>query len=928
MKETISSFLRPTYAKSDDLKPFVSRLMIPLSILIFILVTVPGILLIQQHRHYLHDVFKKQAAEVQHDMDIILSEQVNGLAMTIKPIMNDAATIDALRRGDREKLLERWQNVFLSMKREESLTHFYFHDKNRVCLLRVHNPAKHGDLINRFTALESEWSRKLSSGIEIGPMGTFTLRVVQPVIVDNELVGYIELGKEIEDVLKHLHFQSDTQLAVILRKGQLKRHQWEDGMRMLGRSSEWDLMKNSVLIYSSLQNFPEQALDYADHAGNHIDANQDETEFTENATTYRVSMIPIGDVSGKEVGDMILLNNVTIEDQEFYDSVALGIVIGIALAGTLMGFIYVLLRLTNRAITRQEKLLFENKVRMEQLSLHSRTIAWDVDAEGRFTYLSEFSREIIGYESGELLGKPFYDLHPEEGREAFKKVAFDTFARKEPFDNLKNQLQCKDGTIIWVLTNGLPILGKHGELLGYRGNDTDITEKEKSLEQVNTLAFFDSLTSLPNRTLFLDRLGQAMAVSDRNSQYASLLMIDLDNFKTINDILGHTLGDSLLVKASRRLHHSVREGDSIARLGGDEFVVLLLGLGTEQQTAATAAETVAMKILDVLDKPYDLEGSAYHLTASIGITLFQGEEVAIDNIMKQAELAMYKSKEGGKNALRFFDPVMESSLKKRAQIEEEIRAGIENGHFVLYYQPQIGSDGYVCGVEALIRWNHPMRGMVSPAEFIPIAEESGLIIPLGQWVLTEACRQLSAWKDNADYAGIEIAVNVSVRQFSQSSFVEDVCSVLSKCAVDPGCLKLELTESLFVHDIVNVTEKMDLLKARGVRFSLDDFGTGYSSLYYLKRLPFDQLKIDQSFVRDILNDSNDAIICKSTIALAASMGLSVIAEGVETAEQYEMLLSLGCKMYQGYHFGRPMAIGDFERFFEERKIAWKGDVNV
>jgi diguanylate cyclase (GGDEF)-like protein/PAS domain S-box-containing protein len=456
-----------------------------------------------------------------------------------------------------------------------------------------------------------------------------------------------------------------------------------------------------------------------------------------------------------------------------------------------------------------------------------------------------------------------------------------------------------------------------GGLTHYVSTLTDISQRKAAEEKIQYLAFYDPLTRLPNRRLLVDRLQQALAASARSERTGALLFIDLDNFKILNDTLGHDKGDLLLQQVAQRLTASVREGDSVARLGGDEFVLLLDDLSEKPNEAANQAEAVGEKILAALNHPYDLDGHGYHSTPSIGVTLFVGHHSSVDELMKHADLAMYEAKKAGRNTLRFFDPQMQATITLRAALEKDLREGLQARQFMLYYQPQVDVAGRITGTEALIRWQHPRRGLVSPAAFIPLAEETGLILPLGIWVLETACQQLVAWATNPACAHLSIAVNVSARQFRQPDFVEQVLAVIDRCGANPHQLKLELTESLLLDDVEEMIAKMSALKTRGIGFSLDDFGTGYSSLSYLKRLPLDQLKIDQSFVRDLLTDPNDVAIAHTIVALAQSLGLSVIAEGVETEAQQDCLAVQGCLAYQGYLFSRPLPVSDFERLLQK-----------
>ena len=434
----------------------------------------------------------------------------------------------------------------------------------------------------------------------------------------------------------------------------------------------------------------------------------------------------------------------------------------------------------------------------------------------------------------------------------------------------------------------------------------DITERKEQEARINSLAFFDPLTQLPNRRLLQDRLEHALATSLRQHNLGALLYIDLDDFKTLNDTRSHHLGDLLLTAVGERLHKKLRSQDTVGRLGGDEFLVILENLGQARDGAAHQAQLIAEKILQCLNRPYNLEGEDYFNSPSIGICLFgMAPDEQPEELLKQADQAMYQAKSSGRNTLRFFDPAMQVATAQRFALQHELREALHLQQFQLYYQPQVDSRGHWVGVEALVRWLHPQRGLVPPTEFIPLAEDSGLILPLGQWILEQACAQLVAWAGDPACAGLTISVNVSARQFQQEDFVAQVRSVLARSGANPARLVLELTESLLAADHQALAGKMDALKHQGIQFSLDDFGTGYSSLSYLKRLPISELKIDRSFVKDVLSDPNDAAIARMIIRLAQSLELRVLAEGVETREQRDWLEREGCGHYQGYWFGRP-----------------------
>ncbi|GAB3257403.1 EAL domain-containing protein [Chitinimonas naiadis] len=463
----------------------------------------------------------------------------------------------------------------------------------------------------------------------------------------------------------------------------------------------------------------------------------------------------------------------------------------------------------------------------------------------------------------------------------------------------------KDGDTfpLWLAVTA--VRSDEGHVTHYVYALVDITERKMAEDEIRNLAFYDPLTNLPNRRLLMDRLRQALAKSARSDTGGALLFVDLDNFKKLNDTRGHDIGDLLLEQVAGRIASCLREGDTVARLGGDEFVVLLEDISDQSLEAADKVEAVAKKILATLNESYLLDGKPHHSTPSIGVCFFKGQAVTVDELLKQADLAMYQAKAAGRNAIRFFDPTMQAAVSAHAAMEADIREALASQQFILHYQPQVDTARRVIGAEALVRWQHPLRGMVSPASFIPLAEETGQILPLGQWVLETACLQLREWAQSPQTAHLTLAVNISARQFHDANFVEQVLSALAKSQANPGRLKLELTESLLLKDVDSVVAKMNVLMAQGVSFSLDDFGTGYSSLSYLKRLPLAQLKIDQSFVRDIFVDANDLAIVRAVVTLGQSLGLSVIAEGVETEEQRQFLEACGCHTFQGYLFGKP-----------------------
>ena len=480
---------------------------------------------------------------------------------------------------------------------------------------------------------------------------------------------------------------------------------------------------------------------------------------------------------------------------------------------------------------------------------------------------------------------------------------------------IKNAQGAPIGILVLLAEHPLPISAQiNSLLLIFADRIGGELRRAQDQEKIFNLAFFDPLTRLPNRRMLQDRLKLLTAQSSRTHQHGALLFIDIDHFKLLNDTRGHHIGDQLLIQVAERIGSIIRTTDVAARLGGDEFVVVFDNLGDNAELAAQEAQKRAEELHDLINLPYPLQQSVFHCTISIGVSLFKGQSRSIDDLLRHADVAMYQAKDSGRNAIRFFDPDMQSHLEKRAAIETDLRSAYESRQQLIpYYQVQINNQGKAVGAELLLRWLHPHNGMIPPSDFIPVAEQTGLIIAIGRYVIYQACEQLRQWSQQAQFAELSIAVNVSPIQFNQPHFVDDVLDVVTNSNINPRLLKLELTESSLLKNVDQSIEKMQRLQDNGIGFSMDDFGVGYSSLSYLKRLPLDQLKIDQSFVRDIAIDPNDAVIVRTIIAMAQNMNLQVIAEGVETEAQKSFLEQNGCTMFQGYYFGKPVPLDEFEQ---------------
>jgi diguanylate cyclase (GGDEF)-like protein/PAS domain S-box-containing protein len=556
------------------------------------------------------------------------------------------------------------------------------------------------------------------------------------------------------------------------------------------------------------------------------------------------------------------------------------------------------------AAAEQERRESEGRIRHQAALLDKARDAITVRSlDDRVLYWNKGAERLYGFTREEAQNVPFESLicdDPVAYRKATEAV-LESGKWSGEF-----QTRRSDGSMLPVESRWTLVRDDEGAPRSILAIDTDISERKIAEDDIRQLAFYDPLTRLPNRLLLQDRLQQALAASNHSHSAGALLFIDLDNFKALNDTLGHEKGDLLLQQVAQRLTHCVRESDTVARLGGDEFVIMLADLHDRREDVALRAKSVCEKILEHLRQPYAIAGNEQHSAASIGVALFEGRHDTVGELLKRADLAMYQAKAAGRNTVRFFNNDMQAAVSARAAMESDLRQGLREKQFFLCYQPQMDEDGRMIGTEALLRWRHPTHGLIPPVRFIPVSEETGLILPLGQWVLETACAQLAVWAVKPLTAQLSVAVNVSAKQFHHEQFVEQILKTLDHSGANPERLKLEITESLLLDDVEATIAKMSQLKAKGVCFSLDDFGTGYSSLSYLKRLPLDQLKIDQSFVRDVLTDYNDAAIARTIVILAQSLGLTVIAEGVETEGQRGFLSRNDCHLYQGYLFSPPI----------------------
>ena len=584
-------------------------------------------------------------------------------------------------------------------------------------------------------------------------------------------------------------------------------------------------------------------------------------------------------------------------------------IISLSIISTIIIALILMLSSTNRKLHESHRKLEKNNesLKIAAVAFDTQEAIFITDANENIIKVNNAYTRLTGYSAHEAIGqKPSLIKSDKHDQEFYKNLwnhlSTHGYWQGEVWNRRKNGEVFPVGQTITAITND------DNEITHYVSTFNDITSFKENEERIKKLAFYDPLTELANRRLLNDHLKQALAHSTRNNTFFALLFIDLDHFKNLNDTLGHDVGDLLLIEIGKRLTQSVREGDTVSRTGGDEFVVLLEALGTNNEEAAHHAKLTADKILKQLSQPFSNKGSDYPITASIGISLHHDHNESIEEMMVRSDLAMYQAKSEGRNAIRFFDPSMQDSIRERSQIETDLRHAIEFEEFKIYYQPKVNAEQKTIGYEALLRWNHPTKGLLAPGEFLDVAEDSGLIVEIGQWVMSNACKQLAIWSKNEKTKHLTIAVNINEQQISRPNFVESIYNAIGASLCPTHRLELEITESLLMQEMEKSVDKINQLKKLGITFAIDDFGTGYSSLSYLKQLPIDWLKIDRSFVNDMLNDPNDEAIVRTILALAKTLGLQAIAEGVETQAQKDYLIDLGCPILQGYLFDKPKPI--------------------
>lgn len=1016
-----------------------TSILLPLGVVLIVLILGFIYAYMHQEKIYTQKHIGDQFLSAKQALDTSIQTEKDKLSAILTSIVANPELKHTMMAGDRNTLLKQSEDFFNTLQDKYQITHFYFHGPDRVNFLRMHKPDRYGDMINRFSALQAELTGKPASALETGPLGLFTLRVVFPWYENNKLIGYVELGEEIEHIYSRIKNVLNIDLSVLIDKRILSRRDWEIGMNMLKRKAEWDLMPNSVIAYTTMSDNKKSV--FTHFMGNSsrgeitVEIEKDEQIFI----PYILPLVNEGE-KNKEIGSMLFIRDVT-DIKEYSKHNFLRIIwFGSGIGGILLLLFFLLTRRTEQKIESSKKALVKSEARFRTLVENSSDLIWEVDANGHYTYVSPKVKDLLGYEVSEVMGKTPFELMPEDEAERISEKFTAIVKERSPIVSTVNANRHKDGQIVFMETSGIPIIAKDGNLIGYRGIDRDITEwkqaddalkkvterfvlhfeqsplaiiewdtdlkvtawnpaaettfgytkaeamghsaeeliltenvkpdidkvwaslfsneggyrhtnknitkegkhiicdwyntplidksgqvigvisisedvteKKRYEERMTHMAYYNALTDLPNRFLLKDRLEQECRNADRYKYIVAVLYLDIDNFKNVNETLGYVIGDMLLKAVAERFKESLRKSDTVAHFSADEFAIIIPRLKEVDNIKYVLEST-----LEQFKQSFKILDHTLFVTLSMGYSFYPLDATDPDILLRNADTAMHQAKKLGYNQQIHYDSTMTDQATRHRTMHNGLIQALKKNEFVLYYQPQIDmKTGLMTGLEVLVRWQHPEDGIISPAEFIPVAEDTGLIIEVGEWVLRTACRQAKSWQDQG-FTPLIMAVNLSSRQFKEKDFSKTVIKIIHETGLDPEYVELELTESILIEDGDLVYKALNDFKKAGIRLALDDFGTGYSSLSYLKRFPIDKLKIDRSFVTDVVRNQNDAALVRAMISMAWALGLRTIAEGVETKEQLEFLKSEGCEEIQGYLAGKPVPTEEIQNLLKNR----------
>ncbi len=883
------------------------RILLPLALVALVVFFMSARNLIDIENEHLSDSIMQSTMSVQEFFKNALIADAETMAVSLEFIGQDKTILTALKTRDRKALLSQAFPVFERLKKKHDVTHFYFHDPKRVNLLRAHQPQRYGDVIDRFTALDAERTGSLAQGIELGPLGTFTLRVVDPIYEGTQLLGYIELGKEIDATLLNIHKALSVELYVLIDKQYLDQTAWKSGMQMLGRENSWNLLSSAVLISQSRPEIPTELFRKVLTQGSDQKLAV-EKDVQLNGLTYWAGSIPLQDAGGRNVGTIVMLRDITGLAKQAWDAFRRLSIFGILTGFIMFGLFYLILVRTELRILADQVRIVESEQRMGRILENSWDEIYVFEEDSlHFIDVSEGACRNLGYTLEELKALTPVDLKPEVTAEQFMALASPLYSGEKEQLVLETTHRRKDGSTYPVdvrlqyLKREIPPV--------FVAIVQDISERNAYIAELEYKALHDNLTGLPSRALFHDRLLHEIDVAAREVKPLAVAILNMSRFQEINNTLGRHNGDLILQQIAARLLAVFRKVDTIARIGGDEFAVTLPGVGHEH------IGVVAKKIKQALEEFFVLEDTPIEVSASVGVALYPDHGEDPLTLLRHADVAARLAKID-RNGMNVYDSEQDSYSMKRLTLMGELRHAIIDGDLSLYCQPKVDmKTSKVTDVEALVRWQHPRYGMISPAEFIPLAEQTGLIKALTMWVLDEAIRQQSIWQKAGLNVGV--AINLSTRNLIDPKLPAHIASLLSEYGVAANTITLEITESAIMAHPEACMKVVSQLKALGASLSIDDFGTGYSSLAYLSKLPVSELKIDQSFIFSMLEDAGNALIVRSTIDLGHSFNLKVIAEGVENKDVWAELEALGCDKVQGYYVSRPLPLGDFFKWYHE-----------
>lgn len=867
----------------------------------------------QQEKAYKEEFVGAQFLSAKHVLDSAIEEETNKLSSLLEVISKDASLKRFMIEGNQAALLQQSQSLFNTLSTKYDITHFYFHSPEKVNFLRVHKPERFGDKINRHSILHAEATAQPASALELGMLGLLTLRVVFPWYENEKLIGYMELGEEIEHIYNLVKDVTGVEIYILIDKEHLHKDDWEAGLEMIGRQPNWDLFPESVLAFKTSNESDEKT---KKHLSNRNYTQNKIIEISEEKHIFQTFSFALSDLPQVKgaVGSMFLSRDITTikeqSNQQFLYVTILGVFISILL---IMFFFWLTRRVENRLRFSQKELY---KV-SERLLLHFEQsplaiIEWDLDF--KVVEWNPSAEAMFGYTKNEALGVSGTELIiPENLKGNLLSLWNDIISKQDGYHSINENIT-KEGEVITCEWHNTPLVDEKGKVVGVSAIAEDVTEKKQAEQKVARMAYYDALTGLPNRTLFSDRLAQACRLIDRDNHYIGVLFMDMDHFKDINDTMGHLVGDLLLTEVAHRLKEGFRSCDTVSRFGGDEFAVILTEL-----THVEEIEHIIKSVQDKFKDPCHILERDIFVTFSVGFTYYPLDDENADNLLRNADTAMYAAKSLGRNGYQRYSSDMTDKASINLSLQDGLRRAIKEEELLLHYQPKIDiQNEVITGVEALVRWQDPNNGLRAPAEFIPVAEETGLIVPMGEWILRTACNQAKLWLDEG-MSKFTVAINLSSRQFKEDGFTQNIINIINETGVNPSCIEFELTESILIENAASVSKALNAFKKVGISLSIDDFGTGYSSLSYLKLFPIDKLKIDQSFVRDITIDKNDASLVRAIISMSRSLGLKTIAEGVETQEQFDFLQAESCEEIQGYFIAKPMPAEELQDFLQHHQ---------